>query len=92
MHVSGMTVGFIIRIETTVYPNSLPIYICAVLFILLSPTAFLAFNYILYGRFVVTCIERRHSLIKPERTARYFVISDITTFLIQVCSLSLSLF
>ena len=83
-----MAAGFVLRIELTIYPNSFPILLCSTLFILLSPTAFLAFNYILYGRFVVTCIERRHSLIRPERTARYFIISDITTFLIQVRSLS----
>ncbi|KAG8215615.1 RTA1 like protein-domain-containing protein [Butyriboletus roseoflavus] len=78
-----MTAGFVLRIEMTIYPNSLPTYLCSELFTLLSPTAFLAFNYILYGRFVVRCIERRHSLIRPERTARYFIISDVTTFLVQ---------
>jgi hypothetical protein len=50
---------------------------------LLPPAAYLAFNYILYGRFIVNCVDRRYSWIKPERVARYFVISDITTFLIQ---------
>ena len=85
MHVSVMTVGFALRIPMTIYPNSLPIYLCSSLFILLSPATFLAFDYILYGRFVVNCIPRRHSLIRPERTARYFVISDVATFLVQAC-------
>ena len=79
-----MTAGFCLRIVMTVYPNSLPIYLCSQLFILLSPAAFLAFNYVLYGRFVINCIERRHSLVRPERTARYFVISDIITLIVQV--------
>ncbi|KAF8554877.1 hypothetical protein OG21DRAFT_1011932 [Imleria badia] len=78
-----MSAGFCLRLAMTVYPNSFPIYLCSQLFILLSPAAFLAFDYIVYGRFVVNCIERRHSLIRPERTARYFIISDITTFLVQ---------
>ncbi|KAG9308036.1 RTA1 like protein-domain-containing protein [Chiua virens] len=78
-----MSAGFVLRIAMIIYPNSFSIYICSLLFILLSPAAFLAFNYILYGRFVVICIERRHSLIRPERTARYFVASDITTLLVQ---------
>jgi hypothetical protein len=78
-----MSAGFSLRIAMTIYPNSLPIYLCSELFILLSPAAFLAFNYILYGRFVVNCIQRRHSLIRPERTAKYFIISDITTLLVQ---------
>ncbi|KAG6371792.1 RTA1 like protein-domain-containing protein [Boletus reticuloceps] len=77
-----MSAGFALRIAMTIYPNSLPIYLCSALFILLAPAAFLAFDYILYGRFVVNCIQRRHSLIRPERTARYFVVSDITSFLV----------
>ena len=83
-----MSAGFALRIAMTTYPDSLPIYLCSELFILLSPAAFLAFNYILYGRFVVNCIHRRHSAIRPERTARYFVISDISTLLVQVRTLS----
>lgn len=79
-----MSAGFALRIVMDVYPNSLAIYLCSALFILLAPTAFLAFNYILYGRFVVNCIQRRHSLLKPERTKRYFIISDVTAFLVQV--------
>ena len=82
-----MSAGFSLRIAMTIYPNSFPIYLCSELFILLSPAAFLAFNYILYGRFVVNCIQRRHSLIRPERTAKYFIISDITTLLVQVHTL-----
>ncbi|KAF9219569.1 hypothetical protein BS17DRAFT_716919, partial [Gyrodon lividus] len=80
---SIMTAGFWTRIAMTIYPNSMAIFLCSALFILLSPAAFLAFNYILYGQFIVTCVHRRHSLIKPERTSWYFVISDTATFLIQ---------
>jgi hypothetical protein len=64
-------------------PNSLSILMVQQLLTLLPPAAYLAFNYILYGRFIVNCVDRRYSWIKPERVARYFVISDITTFLIQ---------
>ncbi|KIJ63876.1 hypothetical protein HYDPIDRAFT_40888 [Hydnomerulius pinastri MD-312] len=78
-----MTAGLVLRIPMTVYPDSEAILLCSQLFILLSPAAFLAFNYILYGQFIVTCVHRRHSLIRPERTARYFVISDVATFLVQ---------
>ncbi|KAH7888423.1 RTA1 like protein-domain-containing protein [Phlebopus sp. FC_14] len=75
-----MTSGFWIRIPMTIYQNSLAIYLTQLLILLLSPAAFLAFNYILYGRFIVNCVERGHSLIRPERTAVYFVISDVSTF------------
>ncbi|KIJ67477.1 hypothetical protein HYDPIDRAFT_166066 [Hydnomerulius pinastri MD-312] len=78
-----MAVGFFMRIAMAIAPNSLPIFMIQQLFILLPPAAFLAFNYILYGRFIVTCVDRRYSWIRPEKVARYFVISDITTFLIQ---------
>lgn len=78
-----MSVGFFMRIPMAMNPNSLPIFMVQQLFTLLPPAAYLAFNYILYGRFVVSCVDRRYSWIKPEKVARYFVISDITTFLIQ---------
>ncbi|KAG1777050.1 RTA1 like protein-domain-containing protein [Suillus placidus] len=78
-----MSVGFFMRIPMAMNPNSLPIFMVQQLFTLLPPAAYLAFNYILYGRFIVNCVDRRYSWIKPEKVARYFVISDITTFLIQ---------
>ncbi|KAG2153636.1 RTA1 like protein-domain-containing protein [Suillus bovinus] len=78
-----MSVGFFMRIPMATNPNSLPIFMVQQLLTLLPPAAYLAFNYILYGRFIVNCVDRRYSWIKPERVARYFVISDITTFLIQ---------
>ncbi|KAF9219570.1 hypothetical protein BS17DRAFT_769922 [Gyrodon lividus] len=78
-----MMARFWTRIAMTIYPNSMALFLCSALFILLSPAAFLALNYILYGRFIVTCVHRSHPLIRPERTARKFVISDYSTFLIQ---------
>ncbi|KAG1799853.1 RTA1 like protein-domain-containing protein [Suillus plorans] len=78
-----MSVGFFMRIPMATNPNSLPIFMAQQLLTLLPPAAYLAFNYILYGRFIVHCVDRRYSWIKPEKVARYFVISDITTFLIQ---------
>jgi hypothetical protein len=72
------------RIPLVTHPNSLSIFMVEQLFIILSPAAFLAFNYMLYGHFIVNCVDRHHSWIKPENVAKYFVISDITTFIIQV--------
>lgn len=78
-----MSIGFFMRIPMAMNPNSLAIFMVQQLLTLLPPAAYLAFNYILYGRFIVNCVERRYSWIKPEKVARYFVMSDITTFLIQ---------
>ncbi|KAG2033515.1 RTA1 like protein-domain-containing protein [Suillus americanus] len=78
-----MSVGVFMRIPMAMNPNSHPIFMVQQLFTLLPPAAYLAFNYILYGRFIVNCVDRHYSWIKPERVVRYFVISDITTFFIQ---------
>ncbi|KAG1790628.1 RTA1 like protein-domain-containing protein [Suillus plorans] len=78
-----MFIGFFMRILMVINPNSLPIFMVQQLLTLLPPAAYLAFNSILYGRFVANCVDRCSSWIKPEKVARYFVISDITTFFIQ---------
>ncbi|KAK7470195.1 hypothetical protein VKT23_001633 [Stygiomarasmius scandens] len=48
-----------------------------------SPAAYLAFNYIVYGRLLRFNIGSRHSLIRPNWIAAFFVTSDISTFVIQ---------
>ena len=53
------------------------------LFIICAPAAFLAFNYIAYGRLILY-IGAEHSVVKPQKIAKIFVISDISTFLLQV--------
>ncbi|KAF9219546.1 hypothetical protein BS17DRAFT_382473 [Gyrodon lividus] len=78
-----MSLGLFTRIPTAMHPDSLPIFMIQQLFTILPPAAYLAFNYILYGRFIVTCVDPKYSFIKPQKVAKYFVISDITTFLIQ---------
>lgn len=79
-----MSLGFFVRIAVNYAPSSHGVFIIQNLFVITSPAAFLAFNYILYGRFIVHCVSREYSWIKPERVALIFVLSDITTFLIQV--------
>jgi hypothetical protein len=83
-YVTVMSAGFFVRIGLLYSPDSLALFIVQQLFIITTPAAFLAFNYILYGRFIVGCVSREYSWIRPERVARIFVISDITTFLVQV--------
>ncbi|KAI6044656.1 RTA1 like protein-domain-containing protein [Pisolithus marmoratus] len=79
-----MAAGFFIRIALPKNPNSLMIFLFQQLLILLSPAAFLAFNYILYGRFVANCVEPSYSWVPARKVATWFVISDLTTFLIQM--------
>ncbi|KDQ62161.1 hypothetical protein JAAARDRAFT_30065 [Jaapia argillacea MUCL 33604] len=76
-------IGFFVRILLVSNPNSIGIYIGMQILIVCSPAAFLAFNYIVYGRFILNCVGRQYSLIRPEIVAKLFVISDITTFLVQ---------
>ncbi|KDQ62159.1 hypothetical protein JAAARDRAFT_76148 [Jaapia argillacea MUCL 33604] len=76
-------IGYFIRILLVSNQNSLGDYVGMQLLIVCSPAAFLAFNYIVYGRFIINCVGRQYSLIRPEIVARIFVISDITTFLVQ---------
>lgn len=84
-HATVMSAGFFVRIGQVYTPDSLAVFIVQQLFIITTPAAFLAFNYILYGKFIVHCVSREYSWIRPDRVARIFVLSDITTFLVQVC-------
>jgi hypothetical protein len=59
------------------------IFVLEQLFIVCSPAAFLAFNYITYGR-VISSVGEDHSIINPRKVATIFVVSDVLTFLVQV--------
>ncbi|TFK48512.1 RTA1-domain-containing protein [Heliocybe sulcata] len=80
---SCMAAGYAVRFVEVAVHDSVGFYIFQTFFILCAPAAFLAFNYTLYGRVVVRCLGREFSIIRPERVARIFVISDVTTFLAQ---------
>ncbi|TXT11269.1 hypothetical protein VHUM_02020 [Vanrija humicola] len=58
-------------------------YIAMYLFVVLSPCAFLAADYILLGRIVNHLDAERYLFIKPSRVSTIFIISDVITFLIQ---------
>ena len=66
------------------FRTSLGYFIAMDSFIVLPPAAFLAVNYITYGRLIRSCVGREHSFLRPERVGRTFVLSDTLTFLIQV--------
>jgi len=75
--------GFFVRIVLTSSPNSIGLFAIQQLFIIVTPAAFLAYNYIVYGRFIVKCVDPKCSSIRPDWVARIFVCSDIVTFLVQ---------
>lgn len=54
------------------------------LFVTLSPCGFIAAEYVLLGRMAKWLGGDRHLLIRPQRITLAFVLSDVTTFLIQV--------
>ncbi|KAF9781165.1 RTA1 like protein-domain-containing protein [Thelephora terrestris] len=77
-----VSLGFVLRVLSKHSPSSIGIFAIEGLFIICSPAAFLAFNYITYGR-LISYIGAEHSIINPGKVAGTFVISDVFTFLLQ---------
>ncbi|BGP38661.1 hypothetical protein JCM10450v2_002611 [Rhodotorula kratochvilovae] len=80
-----MTLGFILRIVYNGDPASLGRYIVQYMFILLSPCAFLANNYLILSRLSQAMgPDGVHSLFLPaHRIGTIFIWSDVVTFLLQ---------
>ncbi|KAF9567334.1 RTA1-like protein [Agrocybe pediades] len=64
-------------------PQSKGLYIAEYLFVVLSPCAFIAADYVLLGRISKHLNADQHLLVPSRRITMVFVASDITTFLIQ---------
>ncbi|KAJ9122449.1 hypothetical protein QFC22_001874 [Naganishia vaughanmartiniae] len=89
--VSGEGLGLTMRIPFRSNPHSTGIYIVEYLFVVLSPCAFLAADYILLGRITNHLNGHRHlKPINPNKIMRIFVGSDICTFLVQAAGGGLS--
>ncbi|KAH7914178.1 RTA1 like protein-domain-containing protein [Hygrophoropsis aurantiaca] len=82
--------GFGCRFGLHYHPDSEGIYIAEYLFIVLSPCAFIAANYVLLGRLSGYLGTTDHVLLPARRLTIIFVSSDITTFLIQAAGGSLT--
>ncbi|KAK5808233.1 RTA1 like protein-domain-containing protein [Linnemannia elongata] len=92
-------IGFFCR--PAIDPKNLivPLFVFQNILVIATPSAFLAFNYMLYGR-LITAIDpqfgtdgsqsrmekSRYSFIPPRIVGRAFIWSDISTFLIQVAA------
>ncbi|KAF9121744.1 hypothetical protein BGX30_002400 [Mortierella sp. GBA39] len=92
-------VGFFVRVGLDRQNVSIMLYVVQSMFIVASPSAFLAFNYMLYGRFIAAIdpqfgsdkaqpkMEKsRYSFIPPRIVGRVFIWSDVTTFMIQIAA------
>jgi len=84
-------VGFAIRYLVHSNPDSTGIYIAEDMFIVLSPCAFIAADYVLLGRLArfLSCGE--YIPLPINKVAVIFVTSDISTFLIQAAGGTLSI-
>ncbi|KAI0763257.1 RTA1 like protein-domain-containing protein [Irpex lacteus] len=75
--------GIAVRFGLARHPDSNGLYIVEYLFVTLSPCGFIAAEYVLLGRLARWLRGDSHLLVRPQRITLVFVISDITTFLIQ---------
>ncbi|KAF8312247.1 RTA1-domain-containing protein [Clavulina sp. PMI_390] len=85
-----MAFGLAMRFALAKKPDNSGIYIVEYMFVVLSPCAFIAGNYILLGRLSRHLDMGHRLLVSPLKITRIFVISDITTFLIQASGGGLS--
>ncbi|KDR83684.1 hypothetical protein GALMADRAFT_219515 [Galerina marginata CBS 339.88] len=75
--------GLSVRFGLHTHPQSKGLYIVEYLFVVLSPCAFIAADYVLLGRLAKHLKADKHLLVTSRRITIVFVSSDITTFLIQ---------
>ncbi|KAJ3739402.1 RTA1-like protein [Lentinula detonsa] len=73
------------------HPESKGIYIVEYLFVVLSPCAFIAAEYVLLGRLARSLRCDNYLLVTPRRITLTFISSDITTFLIQAIGGAMSI-
>ncbi|QRW02251.1 RTA1-like protein [Ceratobasidium sp. AG-Ba] len=79
------SIGLALRFGLSKNPHSKGIYIAEYLFVVLSPCAFLAADYILLGHLVRHLNADQYLFIRPDRVMKIFLASDIVTFAIQAC-------
>ncbi|KAF9057621.1 RTA1 like protein-domain-containing protein [Panaeolus papilionaceus] len=83
--------GLSFRFGLHLHPQSKGIYIAEYLFVVLSPCAFIAADYVLLGRLAKYLQADEFLLVNPRKITIVFISSDITTFLIQAIGGSMSI-
>ncbi|OJA18999.1 hypothetical protein AZE42_00341 [Rhizopogon vesiculosus] len=81
--------GFGFRFALHANPDSLGIYIAEYLFIVLSPCFFIAANYVFLGR-LARDLDCTHHVLFLRRLTLIFVLSDVSTFVIQAVGASMT--
>ncbi|KAG8741706.1 hypothetical protein FRC12_015576, partial [Ceratobasidium sp. 428] len=79
------SLGLALRFGLAKNPHSKGIYIAEYLFVVLSPCAFLAADYIILGHLARHLNAGQYMFIRPDRVMKIFLASDIVTFAIQAC-------
>ena len=74
------------RFAVAKQPFSLALFLIEEIFVVGSPAAFIAFNYIVYGRMMHMTVGDKpgFTLLKPTHVSTIFVVSDVLTLNIQV--------
>ncbi|GAA5886137.1 hypothetical protein JCM16303_000060 [Sporobolomyces ruberrimus] len=85
-----MVLGFILRLAYRDALDSVGLYAIMTLFILLSPCAFLATNYVLLTRLARALNAEGALFIRASRVVKIFVWCDVATFLLQATGGGLS--
>ncbi|KAG2107899.1 RTA1 like protein-domain-containing protein [Suillus discolor] len=83
-------IGFGFRFALHYNPDSLVIYIVEYLLIVLSPCFFIAANYVLLGRLARDIGCTYQVLLPVRRLTLIFILSDVTTFVIQAAGASMT--
>ncbi|KAJ7588300.1 hypothetical protein C8J56DRAFT_1050364 [Mycena floridula] len=78
----GYGLGYYVRIILVSQQDSKPIFITSTVLISCFPATYLVFNYIVYG-FLMHSLGPRYSIIKPSIIGLVFIMSDVTTFIVQ---------
>ncbi|KAH7343267.1 RTA1-like protein [Rhizoctonia solani] len=79
------SLGLALRFGLAKDPHSKGIYIAEYLFVVLSPCAFLAADYIVLGRLAEHLNAGHYLFIRPDRVMKFFLASDLFTFAVQAC-------
>jgi len=82
--------GIAIRFGLHAQPDSKGLYIVEYLFVVLSPCAFIAADYVLLGRLAKHLGADQHLIVSSRKITRVYVTSDIITFLIQAAGGAIS--
>ncbi|KZO94796.1 RTA1-domain-containing protein [Calocera viscosa TUFC12733] len=77
------SVGLAMRFALAQQPHNTTFYIIEYLFVVLSPCAFIAADYVLLSHLATWLDAGAQLVISPRRVTLVFVLSDVTTFCIQ---------